>query len=138
MSLDQIRSALFSAVESAKVGFNGGYTLLIEYDNRIVVDTTKQTDPFLTVELDFSDSEQADLSNNPVQRYSGMLTLNAAVPLGSGRAQALKLLDWFYPQLQRKAFGVVRTEMARVRVERRHNNWVYYPVYVPFRSDQLS
>ena len=138
MSLEAIRTSITTAVEAAKVGFLGGYTLVIEYDNRIIVDTQTQTNPFLQVRTKLLSAEQADISNSPIHRIYGQIHLAAVVKEGSGMKAAYDLLDHFYPRLQRKALGVIRTHMATLAPEIHHLGWCYYPVALPFWSDQVS
>lgn len=137
MSLDSIRQSVATAVGSALTGFTD-YSVVVEYDNRIVVDTQTQIVPFLTVETKLLDGFQADLSDKPIHRLLGQIHLAVAAPEGAGRAQANKLLDHLYPKLQRKKLGVIHTRMAVPAPERPHLGWVYYPVLIPFWSDQLT
>ena len=46
MSLELIRTDLVTAIEARRATFSGGYTLVIEYDNVLLVDTRTQTNPF--------------------------------------------------------------------------------------------
>ena len=138
MSLDAIRVAVVTAVESAKATFAGGYPLVIEYDNKIVVDTKTQVNPFLCVRTLMLDGFQVDISNNPLQRVTGQIHLGAAIPKGDGSAKALQLLDHFGPRLHRKTLGVVRTLMSEPGKPVEHEDWVYYTLLVPFWSDQTT
>jgi hypothetical protein len=135
MSKEQIRQDLVSAVNALHAGFSGGYPLVIEYDNILIVDTQTQVNPFLQVEIKIVDMEQADMSDSPIHRVFGQLVIAAAVKEGKGVKAANLLLDYFYPRLQRKAFGVVRTYMADAAPEKKHLGWVYTPVLIPFRAD---
>lgn len=137
MSQNNIRQAIVTAVEAAKVGAPV-LPLVIEYDNRIIVDTQTQTLPFLCVNVVFMDAFQADLSNTPIHRFVGQIHLAAAVKAGAGSADALKLLDFFYPQLQRKALGIVRTYMAKSAPMTPHLGWNYYTMLIPFWSDKIE
>lgn len=136
MSLESVRVAINTAIESAKVGFSPGYTLVIEYDNRDVVDLQTQTNPFLSVEIKLIDGEQASLGTNAVHRLHGQLYLIACVKEGNGMKAANTLLDWFYPKLHAKSFGTVHTRMATLAAPTTHLGWVYYPIIIPFWSDQ--
>lgn len=137
MSREAIRTSIVTAVEAAKATFSD-YTLLIEYDNRIVVDTKTQTDPFLMVRILYLSAEQANLSNNPTHRVWGQIHLAAVVPEGSGSAKANSLLDFFVPKLHLKSFGTVRTMAATTAASQTLNARVYYAMAIPFWSDQPS
>lgn len=138
MSLDLIRTDIVTAIEARKTTFSGGYTLVIEYDNVLLVDTRTQTNPFLSVEVKFIQGEQADLSDAPLQRVYGQVLLSAAVPEGSGSSKALKLLDHFAAGLQRKTLGTVRTHVSSPSQMRPHLGWAYFTVSLPFWSDQST
>jgi hypothetical protein len=133
-TLEQHRQSIVTAIEAARVGFTA-YPLVIEHDNRNMVDTATQLNPFLAVNLRFLDGAQADLSTNPIHRKIGQIHLQAAVKEGSGTAKAYELLEFFYSALQAKQFGGVRTRMASFAREQEFKGWVYYPALVPFWTD---
>ena len=130
-TLDQHRQSIVTAIEAAKATFTD-YPLVIEYDNRVIVDTAAQINPFLCVSIKFLDGWQADLADNPIHRKIGQVHLQAAAKAGSGSAKALQLVEHFYQALQRKTLGGVRTQMARFAKEQPDKGWVYYPALVPF------
>ena len=135
MSREQIRKDIVTAIDALKAGFPGGYPLLIEYDNILLVDTQTQVNPYLRVDLKFIDMAQADLSDNPTHRVLGQIILGAGVKDGGGTKSANVILDYFYPRLQRKSFGIVRTSMATVGPDVPHLGWLYSPMVIPFRAD---
>lgn len=135
MSLETIRVALTTAIEALRPSFSGGYTLVVEYDNVLLVDTKTQVNPFLCVEIKFLDGEPTDLSSS-MQRVYGMLVLSAVVPEGSGSSKAYKLLDHFAVGLQNKTFGSVRTKVSSPSAQKPHLGWLYFTVGVPFWTDQ--
>lgn len=137
MSLELARQDIVTAIEAAKVGAPVA-NLVIEYDNRILVDTATASGPFLSVRILNLDAYQADLSANAIHRFEGQIHLAAAVKEGSGAAAANTLLDFFYPKLQRKQFGSVRTHMAKTAKPVPHLGWVYYPVLIPFWFDRIT
>lgn len=137
MGLETARQSIVTAIEAAKTG-NPVSGLIIEYDNRIIVDTQTQTNPYLAVQIMWMSGEQADLSATPLHRMWGQIHLAAVVKEGSGSAAANGLLDWFYPRLQRKAWGAVRTLMADYAPVKPWQGWVYYPVLTPFWYDVVD
>jgi hypothetical protein len=139
MTTEAIRSAVVTAVEAAKATFAPGYTLIIEYDNRILIDTQTQTNPYLCVDIRLIAGEQADIADNPIHRIYGSIALIACIKEGAGRKLANDILDHFYPKLQRKTLGgVVRTRMASFEREFSKQGWAYYIAVIPFWSDQTS
>lgn len=137
MSLESARQSIVAAVEAAKVGCPGGVPV-IEYDNRILVDTQTASDPFLCVEIHFISGEQADLSNAPRHRFYGQIHLKAAAKEGDGTAKQLAILTHFYTQLQRKQFGIVRTKASTMAPRMPHKGWLYYPCILPFWFDVID
>jgi|DEB19_MinimDraft_2_1074335.scaffolds.fasta_scaffold62109_1 hypothetical protein len=135
MGLELARQAIATAVEAAKVG-SPTTPLIIEYDNRIIVDTQTQTKPFLCVNMVLMDGRQADLNAKPIHRFDGQIHIAAAVKEGAGSADALKLLDHFYPQLHQRALGILRTHMAKAAPMKPHLGWCYYPMLIPFWFDK--
>lgn len=136
MSLDTARSNIVAAVQAALVGIPGGMPI-VEYDNRVIVNTQTQTAPYLQINVVFFDGWQADLSESPIQRVLGQLHIIAVAKEGDGSAACLKMLDHLYPQLQRKALGIVRTETAKPLRAKDHLGWCGHPVIIPFRFDKI-
>lgn len=132
MSTESIRTSLIAAVESAKPAFSDGYTLLIQYDNLLTIDTKTQQNPYLKVEIDILDGRQKNLSSKPTQKISGMLIMAAVVKVGSGMMKANKLRDYFGKELMRKNFSGVRTEMSTFTRDYEKDGWLYAPVVIPF------
>lgn len=136
MSREAIRTDVVTAVEAAKIGFTPGYTLVIEYDNRIIVDTKTQTDPFMCIKLFLLDAHQSNLGDNPLHRVTGQIHIQAAVPEGEGTRKANEILDWFVPKLHRKALGSIRTFMSVPAKPTPHLGWEYHTAIIPFWTDQ--
>lgn len=135
MSLERIRQDLAGAINALKAGYVSTYPLVIEYDNILIVDTQTQVNPWLRVDIKIIDMEQADLSDNPTHRIKGQLVLGAAVKEGGGVKAANQILEYFYPRLQRRTIGTVRTNMATIAPVSPHLGWLYTPVIIPFWSD---
>lgn len=136
-TLEQHRQSIVTAVEAAKATFTA-YPLIIEYDNRMMIDHSTQVNPYLCVDLKFLDGYQADLSTNPIHRKIGQIHVQAVVKEGAGTALAYQLLDHFAPKLERKIFGGVKTRMSTYAREATHRGWVYFPVVIPFWADDIS
>lgn len=136
MAQEDIRQALVTAVEAAKVGAPTA-GLIIEYDNRIIVDTQTQVDPYLIVQVVLMDGKQADLAEHAIHRFYGQLLLGAAVKEGAGASDALKLLDHFVPQLQRKTFTGVHTQTAKPTPSKKNLGWTLFSTIIPFWYDKI-
>ncbi len=136
MSRESVRQALVAMVEARKALWTD-YSLIIEYDNRLLVDTQTQHNPFLCVNLTYFDGEQIDLGSQN-HRDHGLLVISAAVRENEGTAKANALLDHFVPALHQKSVGTLRLWGSRPHKERPHLGWVYYPVAIPFEADTLT
>lgn len=136
MSLETIRIDITTRCEALKSAFSGGYPLVVEYDNRDIVDMATQVNPFLQVSIKVLDGEQVSLSTNSAHRWSGVIALSAVVPCGSGTGKANTLLEHFYKGLHRNSFGSIRTFMAEPGGNKEHLGWLYVSALVPFWSDQ--
>lgn len=136
-TLEQHRQSIVTAVEAAKATFTT-YPLIIEYDNRMLIDQATQRNPYLCVDILFMDGFQADLSTNPIHRKVGQIHLQAVVKEGAGSAQALQLLDHFGTALQAKILGGVRTKMQTYARSKPHLGWVYTPVVIPFWTNDIT
>ena len=136
MNRETIRQAVVAAVEARKATWSA-YPLLVEYDNRVLVDTQTQTNPFLCVRIMFMDGEQVDLGSNPNHRVFGQIHMAAALRSGEGTARANELLDYFVPALHMKTLSGVRLWGSRPAKDLLHLGWVYSPCLIPFEADTL-
>lgn len=134
MSLDSIRQGVVTAITQRATLFST-YSLTIEFDNIITVDTKTQTNPFLQVRILMLAGDQIDLSDDPTHRIIGQIHLAAAVKQGDGSKKASELLEFFYPYLQKKSLGGVRTYMSSFSTPQTLHGWVYTPVLIPFWYD---
>lgn len=134
---ESFRQAVVTAVEARKALWSD-YPLVIEYDNRILVDTQTQSNPFLCVEIHYIGGEQVDLGGSPNHRVYGQLTLAAAVKEGSGSKQANDLLEHFFPALHLTTIDGARMWGAKPEKTRPHRGWVYSPVSIPFDFDTTA
>jgi hypothetical protein len=137
MGLDAIRQALVTAVEAAKTSFTD-YPLVIEYTNNNKIDPQTQVNPYLIVDVKFMGGEQADLSDHPRHRWTGVLALQACAKQGQGTAKLNKVLDHFYPLLQGKSFSGVRTYLADYGRTSEQLGWHQASLYIPFWCDQIT
>jgi hypothetical protein len=136
MSLELYRQQLVTEIELHKASFTD-YSVVVEYDNRTIVDTQLQKNSFLSAEIMYIDGYQADLSNKPVHRIIGMLVLTAKTREGAGTAEGYKLLEHFYTRLQWKVVGKVRLDMAKMVRPRLLNGWWGVSATIPFHINKF-
>lgn len=139
MGKEAIRQAIVTKIEALRSGYTDAAItgpLIVEYDNNLIVDTQKQSEPWMCVNIKFISAEQMELSDNPHHRFMGQIEIAGVQKEGSGSAAANRITDYFYPRLHRTAFGPVRTYMADTGPMHPHVGWCYYPMLIPFWSDQ--
>lgn len=136
-NLDTYRQQLVAAVEIARETYADSQ-LLVEYDNRYLVDMNTQTDPFLCAEITYAGAKQADMSNKPVQKIAGLLILTAKVREGAGTAAAYSLLSHFYENLQFRVIGDCRMEMASIVKPAKLAGWWGISAIIPFRVNKFT
>ena len=135
--LELYRQQIVSEIELARAAFSE-YELHVEYDNRGNIDMLSQRNPFLCAELMFTGGQQADLSNKPVHRITGMLVLTAKTREGAGSAGGYKLLEHFYPRLQHRVITNVRLSMATFDRPRLVGGWWGTSAILNFHINKFS
>lgn len=136
-NIDTYRQQLVAAIEAAKESYTNK-NLVIEYDNRYLVDMNTQSDPFLCAEIVYVGAVQGDLSNKPIQKIAGMLVLTAKVREGAGTAGAYSLLNHFYENLQFRVIGNCRMEIASIVKPAKLAGWWGISAVIPFRINKFS
>lgn len=136
MTREEIRGVIVDLVEARAASWSA-WPLLIEYDNRLVVDLKTQQDPYLCIDIAYISGEQVDLAGTDHRVY-GQVHVMAAIREGGGTAKANQLLDFFVPALHMKASGGLRLWGSKPVSKQPHLNWVYYPVIIPFDADTLG
>lgn len=136
-NIETYRQQLVAAVESARELYSV-QDLVVEYDNRYIVDMNTQTDPFLCVEVTYAGAVQGDLSNKPIHKIAGLLVLTAKVREGAGTASAYNLLTHFYESLQFRVIGDCRMEMANIVRPAKLAGWWGISAIIPFRVNKFT
>ena len=132
---EQAREAIASKVLALEATWTT-YSLVVDYDNRNLVNYGTQSSPFLSVEILFIDGYQTDLGPAGAQRVLGSIILTARVKSGSGVKQANELLEHFYPSMHKTdAMAPVRTFVAKFTRAHPDRGWVGESVVIPFWYD---
>jgi hypothetical protein len=129
---EQARLDIMNVINQIQADFSD-YPLVVESDNRQVVDEATQDNPYLQVEIDYlPGGGQMDLGTRPMVKQVGQLCLYAVVKEGAGSAGAGHLLDFVLPYFDCKTRGIVTFHAGqRVRPIRRNGKW-YAPVWFDF------
>jgi len=108
------------------------YTLLIETDNRDIVDLASQTNPFICASIINLSGEQLDLGAAPRTRQYGQIQLAIAAKQGKGTGDIEDLLDFIAPYFSMKDFATVRCFAISLQKPRKEKEWYYQPLIIPF------
>jgi hypothetical protein len=135
---EESRVAIVTKIEALKATFSPSpsYTLVIEYENRNLVNWATRTDPVLCVEILYIDGFQSNLAANTNHRVMGSILLKALVKKGQGVMAANKLLEHFYPAMHMsEAMFPVRTRATRLTKEPMEKDWFCEVAVIPFWYD---
>jgi hypothetical protein len=108
------------------------YPLVVEMDNRVVVDQSKQINPYLKVMIDFLTAGQADLSDNPLKQSLGQIVIHVVVKAGTGSVAGSTLRDLICPYFDAKVMGPVHCHMAERQRTQAIAGWDYAPILINF------
>lgn len=133
--MEDIRTALVTVLETLKTSYATDTKLVVEYDNGLTVDHAVQAKPYLQVNIQFMDGYQADLGDSPTHRVLGQLVLIAWVKAGTGSKTAYGLVEHFYKGMQHRQIGSVRLKVGIPTKQAKLDDWIGFPVLLPFWSD---
>lgn len=132
---EQARVALTTKVNALKATWLA-YTLIVEYDNRMLVNLATQQNPFLRVGMVYMDGFQIDMSTAPSHRILGTIVVEAFTKEGGGSKMANDLLQHFYPSLHMSdAMPPIRTYAAQFKTGRVFDGWQPEAAIIPFWFD---
>lgn len=131
MSYAQARADIAGAVAAAVAAWTA-YPLVVEMDNRNVVNYDTQQKPFLQVDTYYLDGEQLDMAANPMVAQYGQILLSVVSKEGTGVSESALLVDFLIPYFELKEFAVVRTNAAKPQKSKPLRGWHYQPILVPF------
>ena len=131
MTLTQVHQAVMAVVQRI-VTDHTEYPLLVESENRSIVDQAGQTRPYLQVTIEVLDAEQASLGPRPQVKHVGQILLAAVVKDGAGTLEAKALLDFAMPYFSTLTFGTLQCQAAKPTRGREVKGWWYQPAIVPF------
>ena len=135
---ERARTALVTKVEQLRLTFTP-YPLVVEFANGAVVNTARQSHPYLKAGLRYQDGAQIELATNPGHRIMGTIVLEAWVKQGTGTRQANELLAHFYPAIQmRDTLPPLRTAAARFAPAPLRDGWLAEAALIPFWMDSFA
>lgn len=135
MKLEAARAAAYTALNTVAATINP--VPPIDWDNRILVDHSTQTAPYLAVDFLVATGIQKSLGQTKVVRYIGRLVILICVKEGTGTAVALSMADTLAAGLQMTSFSGLMTEAAMPDRSFTEDGWYYQPLQVPFWFDDI-
>ena len=108
------------------------YPLLIEHDNRNVINLATQQNPFLCVSIINLGGQQFDLGAKPRTRQFAQIHIAAAVKQGKGTADLDSLLDFVGTYFNMKDLTTVRCQSIALMKDKLEKEWYYRPAVIGF------
>jgi hypothetical protein len=136
-ALSDTRTAVAAVLAQIQDDFSD-YRLLIETDNRTLVNQKTQTVPYLRVEIETLSGGQESLGKNPLVEQRGQILLYACAREGSGPTLADELRDFVIPYFDRKVLGFVQCYAAVATRPRIIKGWEHYPVVVTYYYHRIA
>lgn len=131
MSREAARVDITTAIQTAAAAWVT-YPVLVDYENRELVDYAAQINPYLAVDIVYYSAEQMDLGTSPFVGVQGQIALAVCVQEGRGTAKANLLMDHFTTALQLKNWSLVRTKVARPQRTVTRKGWYCLVTLVDF------
>lgn len=140
MSREQVRIAVANTVVSMQAAWKAakGVDLVVETDNRKMVDQATQEKPYLQVQIRYMAAEQADMADNPFIRTDGQILLAVVAKENSGTSEANELIDFVRPYFELKNIGPAQCKAVEDKSAVPKNGWYYSPAIVNFWYHRLS
>ncbi len=114
------------------------YPLLVEAEDRDVVDQSSQTNPYVTVEIRNLSAIQKDLADRPLVEQRGQILITVMTREGTGTVVPNKLIDFITPYFDMKAFSLVRTHPVEIYPAKYALGWRLAPMLINFWYNRLS
>lgn len=122
MTRETARIDIATAIQAAAAAFPN-YPVIVDYENKALIDYAAQDDPYLAVDIVYYDGKQMDLGPNPMVGTYGRIVLAVCVQDGRGTSKANVLMDYFSHNLQLKKLFLVQTEIARPQPSVDRKGW---------------
>lgn len=122
MSQTAARQEIAAVIEAARAGWIP-YALVVEQENRDVVDLATQINPYVGVDVVFFDGQQMDLGQNPIQGVYGQIFLAVCTQEGKGTSLVSPLMDYMSKALSRLQLATVRTEVPKPQPAVTRKGW---------------
>ena len=106
------RQDIAAAIEAARAAWTP-YNLVVEQENRDIIDQVTQVNPYVGVDLMFYDGQQMDLGPAPLVGVYGHILLAVCTQEGKGTSGVTPVMDHMSQALSRKTFSLVKTSVPK-------------------------
>jgi hypothetical protein len=131
MSHTQVAKDIY-AVMQLMTDEHEDYPLEVEMANFSSVDKTQQEKPYLKVEVNFMQAEQANLGVNPLVKQWGQIWVTAIERSGRGWLESSVLLEFVRPYLELRKLGIITCLSVQSLKPREVNEEWHCPIIVNF------
>ena len=137
--MSQVQAATdITAVIAQIIADHTDYTLVVEQQNRTVVDQNLQVNPYLRVDVKLLSAAQLDLADRPRVEQWGQIWLPAVCKPGTGTAAVKTLLEFVTPYFDCKRLGIVQCQAVTGSGGKEVKGLWVEPVIVNFYYHRLT
>lgn len=137
MSQTQARQEIAAMVEAARLAWTA-YPLVVEQENRDIINYATQVNPYVSVDVLFYDGKQMDLGPEPLQGVYGQIYLAVCTQEGKGTSAVSPVIDHMSRALSRRVLPLVRTEVPQPQPSVTRKGWYCQVILVNFWYHELA
>lgn len=115
-----------------------GINLAVQYENRNLIDTGSQVEPYLIFEIEITGKKQVSIGKPYHTRYYGEMSVGICCKENEGTSFQDQVADKLVKHLELKDINGVRLKVADVRPPRPIKGWYCLPVVTKFWFDRLA
>lgn len=137
MSQTQARREIATAIEAARLAWTD-YPLVVEQENRDVINYATQVKPFVSVDVVFYDGKQMDLGPEPLQGVYGQVYIAVCTQEGKGTSEVTPVIDHMSKALSRQSFPLVKMGVPQPQPAVTRKGWYCQVTLVSFWYHELA
>lgn len=115
-----------------------GINLEVQYENRNLIDTGSQTEPYLIFEIETVRKKQVSIGRPYHTRYFGEMSVGICCKENEGTSLQDEIADKLIRYLELKDVNGVRLEVADPRPAKLIKGWYCLPIVTKFWFDRLA
>lgn len=115
-----------------------GITLDVQYENRNLIDTGSQVEPYLIFEIELTGKQQVSIGRPYHTRYFGEMSVGVCCKENEGTSFQDQVADKLVKHLELKDINGVRLKVADVRPAKLMKGWYCLPIVTKFWFDKLA